>query len=86
MADEIAALERQDTVFCDDRGLWVRDPLGNCRPFDINDYESTRDERRALEQALREIENGALTGRIDLGDAKHGYGALIRDALANLKG
>lgn len=32
--------EPRDVVFQDDGGLWIRDPQGNCRPFDIHDYES----------------------------------------------
>lgn len=54
--DQAGALpEARDEVFCDDGGLWVRDPLGNCRPFDINDYEALADERAQLLAACVEI-------------------------------
>lgn len=46
--------EIRDEVFCDDGGIWVRDPRGNCRPFDINDYDALRAELDQLRNEMWE--------------------------------
>jgi hypothetical protein len=54
----------RDQVFSDDDGLWVRDPLGNCRPFDINDYEALAHiaecARRLIVEGLRLTPDGLI--------------------------
>jgi hypothetical protein len=48
--------EIKDEVFCDGDGLWVREPLGNCRSFDIHDYEAMASALTALQAKVEELE------------------------------
>ena len=77
-----ALAEARDEVFCDDGGLWVRDPRGNYRPFDINDYEALIAENARLEaqvKVMREALSDAERRLIAGGDL---FGArLVRSAL-----
>ena len=52
--------EARDDIYFDEGGLWVRDPQGNCRPFDIHDYESLAADIDAL-LAREEALVGALS-------------------------
>lgn len=58
MTDNLSTEEIRDAVFCDDGGLWVRDALGNCRPFDIHDYESLVAELEEVKGFLHQVEDG----------------------------